>query len=238
MKDAPQLPPLQLDKQTPETPIDDRDSVPLSSTQLEQQNRQTAVQDREHAPQPTELRQPTDLARHSDAPQLPPLQLNSDPIATSITPSVALPATATVFSKGLVPINDPSLPAPPSLEDQRNVLVDEVASEAKARKTEPLGDEAKAVFKAAGMEVERGSLEVETRYLKPVVQVSIHKALLKVGTHHNQRAHRDDYSDRSTYTSTSRIVSLPLNLLIVLKFNLYPTLILSFSNHDIAYSQQ
>lgn len=96
-------------------------------------------------------------------PQLPPLHLHNDSLATTFT-AVSAPTI-------------PKDPSAPSLEVQRDQLVNKIATAAKARKAEhgELSEAGRAAFQAAGMDKEantKGSLEVETRYLKPVVQVS------------------------------------------------------------------
>lgn len=91
-------------------------------------------------------------------PQLPPLHLHSDSLATTFT-SAAHP---TLVQSAI---------HEPTLEAQRGQLVDEIATAARARKTE-LSAVGRAAFAAAGMEVANGTLEVDTLYLKPVVQVS------------------------------------------------------------------
>lgn len=90
-------------------------------------------------------------------PQLPPLRLHSNNLATT-------------FASSAQPSLVQSAVNEPALETQRDALVGEIATAAKARKSE-LSAEGKAAFDAAGMEVAAGSLEVETRYMKPVVQV-------------------------------------------------------------------
>jgi hypothetical protein len=100
-------------------------------------------------------------------PQIPPLHL-SDSLTTT-------------FESDAKPTLAQSSRDEPALDVQRDALVKEVAGAAKARKTE-LSAEGKAAFDAAGIAVTSGSLEVETRYMKPVVQVSYTQTQLRQET--------------------------------------------------------
>jgi hypothetical protein len=62
-----------------------------------------------------------------------------------------------------------------ALEQQRLGLVGEIANEARANKAEPLDEAGQRIFRDAGFENRidaNGSVDVDTRWLKPVIQVS------------------------------------------------------------------
>jgi hypothetical protein len=66
---------------------------------------------------------------------------------------------------------------PPELQRQRQQLAHRIADEARERNVqqEPLSEEGRKVFRAAGMQdtlATKGSIDVDTRWLKPVIQVS------------------------------------------------------------------
>jgi hypothetical protein len=79
-------------------------------------------------------------------------------------------------------------------------LVGEIANEARANKAEPLDEAGQRIFRDAGFENRidaNGSVDVDTRWLKPVIQVSavILQRWLS-GNHHPKRARRIPDSHR------------------------------------------
>jgi len=91
---------------------------------------------------------------------------------------------------------------PTQLEQQRQGLVDQVVEEARKNKKAPLDEVGRQRFEQAGfgdLIDKKGEVEVETHWLKPVVQVSHPRVQFNVadstGNHHPQDTYRVDNSD-------------------------------------------
>lgn len=129
-----------------------------------------------------------DAARHRLEPVSVPPRGSSLAADTAQAGNVNAPAETTRSgeggrSAGNVSSSDPSVSrssqiavsSSSALEQQRLGLVGEIANEARANKAEPLDEAGQRIFRDAGFENRidaKGSVDVDTRWLKPVIQVS------------------------------------------------------------------
>jgi len=143
----------------------DEASIPPRTTSL-------ALADSELAPVPP----PKTPVTGSDQPISAISTVNSAETSAADASSSSIPATQDLAAGNDDPASDLMAPNLKALEQQRQELVDSVVQEVRRNKKAPLDEAGRRVFEAAGFgdRIEKKSdVEVETHWLKPVVQVSI-----------------------------------------------------------------